>query len=129
MTAKFKNYASVAFFAFFGGMARVILNNSLSFWGTFFGNITGSLSLALLTYFFLEFEDFYEWLSVGLGTGFIGAFTTFSTFNLDTFKLFQTHHSIFALIYFFSSIIFGFLSAYLGIKLGQYVGKLARKTL
>ncbi len=127
MSVRFKNYLSIAFFAFLGGMARAELNTSFSFLGTFLGNITGCLLLAFLTYFFLEFENFYEWVSVGLGTGFIGAFTTFSTFNLDTLKLFQANQSSLALIYFFASIIVGFLFAYLGMFLGKSAGHLVRK--
>lgn len=127
MSIKFKNYLSIAIFAFLGGITRAGLNTSLSFLGTFLGNIAGCFLLAFLTYFFLEFEDFYEWLNVGLGTGFIGAFTTFSTFNLDTLKLFQVNHSVTALIYFFCSIIFGFLFAYLGMNLGKKMGKLAKE--
>ncbi|MCH3904401.1 MAG: CrcB family protein [Lactobacillus sp.] len=127
MLVKFKNYLSIAIFAFLGGMARAALNAQLSFLGTFLGNIAGCLLLATLTYFFLEFNEFYDWLNLGLGTGFIGAFTTFSTFNLDTLKLFQAHHAIWAMTYFLGSIIFGFLFAYLGMNLGKKLGTAVRR--
>lgn len=127
MIIKSKNYVSIVFFAFFGGIARAELNTTFGFWGTFLGNIAGCFFLAFLTYFFLEFVDFYEWLNVGLGTGFIGAFTTFSTFNLDTLKLWQAGQAFIALLYFLASILAGFLFAYLGMVLGKNVGQLLRK--
>ena len=69
----------------------------------------------------------HQWLTVGLGTGFVGAFTTFSTFNLDVLKNIQANMPIAALIYFLASIIFGFLFAYLGMGIGKRVGQLLRK--
>lgn len=123
MSNKIKNYLSVAFFAFFGGALRAALNTNFGFYGTFWGNIIGCFLLAFLIYFFIEFKDFYEWLTVGLGTGFIGAFTTFSTFTLDTLKQLQAGQTINALIYFFTSIVFGFLFAELGSKIGTKLGK------
>ena len=106
---KISNYISIACFAFFGGMARYSLNAQWSFYGTFWGNIIGCFLLAFFTYFFMEFKDFRQWLTVGIGTGFVGAFTTFSTFNLDILKNIQAGLPLTALIYFLSSIIFGFI--------------------
>lgn len=75
----------------------------------------------------MEFKTMHQWLAVGLGTGFVGAFTTFSTFNLDVLKNIQANMSVTALIYFLASIIFGFLFAYLGMDIGKRVGQLLRK--
>ncbi len=75
----------------------------------------------------MEFKDFHQWLTVGIGTGFVGAFTTFSTFNLDILKNVQAGLPITALIYFVSSIIFGFLFAFLGMRIGKNVGLWIRK--
>ena len=124
---KISNYISIACFAFFGGMARYSLNAQWSFYGTFWGNIIGCFLLAFFTYFFMEFKDFRQWLTVGIGTGFVAAFTTFSTFNLDILKNIQAGLPLTALIYFLSSIIFGFIFAFLGMRIGINVGMLLRK--
>ena len=49
------------------------------------------------------------------------------TFNLDVLKNIQANVPITALIYFLSSIIFGFCFAYLGMNAGKQVGNLLRK--
>lgn len=123
MSDKLKNYISVGFFAFFGGGLRCYLNLIWSTSGTLVANILGCFLLAGLTYFFIEFREGKDWLATGLSTGFVGAFTTFSSFHLDTLKQLQGNDSMQALIYFFASIMLGFLFAYLGMVVGKKLGK------
>ena len=128
MSTKISNYISVAFFAFFGGVARASLNAVFSFYGTFWGNIIGCFLLAFFTYFFVEYREGRDWLVTGLSTGFVGSFTTFSSFHLDTLKQLESGMNSQATIYFFSSIFIGFLFAYLGMLVGKRTGrKLAEK--
>lgn len=85
--------------------------------------------MAFLTYFFIEFREGHDWLVTGLSTGFVGSFTTFSSFHLDTFKQLENGMNSQAIVYFVSSIFIGFLCAYLGMIVGKKVGrKLALKT-
>ena len=55
-------------------------------WGTFAVNATGSLLLGLLTGLGL-YHAFPETPRLVLGTGFCGAYTTFSTFTFETVRL------------------------------------------
>jgi CrcB protein len=57
-------------------------------WGTFVVNVTGSLLLGLLTGLGL-YHAFPETPRAVLGTGFCGAYTTFSTFSLETVRLLE----------------------------------------
>jgi fluoride exporter len=100
---------------FFGAITRYWVNqtftkNRLFPLGTFIVNMTGSFLLGILIG--------NEWvpLSVGLlvGTGFLGAYTTFSTFHFELFLLKKDHRKILFFLYLTSSYFFGILLAGLG---------------
>lgn len=57
-------------------------------WGTFLVNATGSFLLGLLTGLSL-YHAFPASPKVVLGTGFCGAYTTFSTFTFETVRLLE----------------------------------------
>ena len=57
-------------------------------WGTFVVNITGSLLLGFLTGLAL-YHGFPDTPKVVLGTGFCGAYTTFSTHTFETVRLLE----------------------------------------
>ena len=57
------------------------------------------------------------WLSRLLIAGFLGGFTTFSTFALDAFALIQTGRALQSALYVGSSVIGGLLLCALGLKL------------
>ena len=56
-------------------------------YGTLAVNLLGSFALALLMSLPGRFED--PQLRLLLGTGFMGGFTTYSTFNLETLRLLE----------------------------------------
>lgn len=57
-------------------------------WGIFVVNVTGSWLLGVLTGAVL-YHAFPETPAIVLGTGFCGAYTTFSTFSVDTVRLIE----------------------------------------
>jgi fluoride exporter len=57
-------------------------------------------------------------ISTGLTTGVIGAFTTFSTFAVETVTL-SYHHLLLSFCYVFISIIGGLILCYLGYRLAN----------
>jgi CrcB protein len=57
-----------------------------------------------------------QWIRVGIGTGFIGAFTTFSTFSVESLNLLQQNIGV-GVMYIASSMLGGFGAIWLGIRL------------
>jgi CrcB protein len=57
-------------------------------WGTFLVNMSGSLILGLITGAAL-YHAFPSTPKIWLGTGFCGAYTTFSTFTFETIRLIE----------------------------------------
>jgi len=85
----------VALAAAFGAAARYALDSCLSSrrvgafpWGTFAVNISGSLALGLLVGWVLA-QELSPAYRIVLGTGFLGAYTTFSTWMLETLRLIE----------------------------------------
>lgn len=80
-------------------------------WATLAINVAGSFALGLL--FVLAIEDAVgpDWLRGLLATGFLGAFTTFSTFSVQTVVLAERGHSALAIGYIFASLILGVFAA------------------
>jgi CrcB protein len=78
-----------AFLVFLGGGTGAVLRLSLSAlfptpWGTFTCNVIGSFLLAMLMH---PAVGAHPNLRLLVGTGLLGGFTTYSTFNLDVLQL------------------------------------------
>jgi CrcB protein len=58
-------------------------------WGTFVINVSGSIALGFLFTLFTERAAIDPALRFSITTGFLGAYTTFSTFSLETVRLLQ----------------------------------------
>lgn len=85
--------------------------------GTLLINLTGCFFLGWFFTFFTIKRNIKPEVTLLIGTGFIGSFTTFSTFSLETNLLFQNDQAVYGVLYIFTSIIFGLLMAYFGLKL------------
>ena len=82
--------------------------------GTFIINITGAILLGIVSTIGVSSD-----MMLLLGDGFLGAYTTFSTFMYEGFNLFQEREKLNAFIYILSSLILGTLGYALGSKIGS----------
>ena len=80
-------------------------------WATLLVNLAGSILLGLLA----GAEDYVpQVVTAMLGTGFCGAFTTFSTFGYETITMLQNKRYVQGVSYVISSVILGLAGAWAG---------------
>ncbi|RDX02309.1 camphor resistance protein CrcB [Listeria kieliensis] len=116
------NMFVVGFGAAFGGMTRYLLTLYLKKkwesdfpWPTFLINISGSFLLGILLS-----SNLASFLVLLLGTGFMGGYTTFSTFKVENIELYRHKEYKKLAAYLIFSYGFGLLAAYLGVLLGSH---------
>jgi CrcB protein len=87
-------------------------------YGTMFINVTGSFILGVAAALILERmrPEFADWYLL-VGTGFCGGYTTFSTFEWETYKLVRDRDWLPALGNVAGSVAAGFVGVVLGVKL------------
>jgi CrcB protein len=85
-------------------------------------NLSGSLLIAILLTFSLEIREFDSDVKLGITTGFLGAYTTFSTLCKETVGLFQNGNYFSAIFYMTISALLGLLMAYFGIVIARKIG-------
>ena len=107
----------------FGSLARFIIGRFVAQRtgstlpvGTFIVNTTGAFLLGIIS-------------SIGIGSnsyllladGFLGAYTTFSTFMYEGFNLFQENEKLNAFIYILFSLFLGILGFITGVGIGKLI--------
>jgi CrcB protein len=95
-------------------------------WGTFWINISGSFALGLLLAVLLARYPGDRYLRPFLATGFLGAYTTYSTFAVETDLLIHNGHAGVALAYVAASLGAGLAAAAGGLRLGRALAAPAR---
>lgn len=104
---------------FFGAICRFALgewihtNNGFPL-ATFLINITGCFILGWFLTYVNQSNKIRPEFTLIIGTGFIGSFTTFSTFSAETLILFQNGLIFMAILYFLTSTVLGILLAFAG---------------
>lgn len=83
-------------------------------YGTFLINLTGALAMGFFVTFTLERAIISPDLRLFIATGFLGAYTTFSTYTLDTATLLRTGNYGSSLFYWAGSAALGVVSVELG---------------
>jgi len=91
-------------------------------YGTFIINITGCFVMGLLVAISEE-QGFriHPDLKLLLFTGFLGSYTTFSSYELDSIRLIQANHLELALLYWLGSTTLGLLSLAIGMVLTRKI--------
>ena len=124
---KIKTFMAIAIFAILGAWARygqtLVVENVLgqSFpWATFSINILGSFVMGFLFFETLERLTVSPILRTGLLTGFLGAYTTFSTFSLESLHLLGRGETGYAALYMFGSLFLGVGAAFAGGALSRH---------
>ena len=83
-------------------------------WATFIVNLAGSFLMGALMVWFLAREPMAPVLRAFLTVGLLGAFTTFSTFSLDTVTLFEQKAYVAAGLYVAGSVVLSIAGLVLG---------------
>ncbi|MBS1795516.1 MAG: fluoride efflux transporter CrcB [Acidobacteria bacterium] len=117
---------SIAAGGAFGAVARYLINVSVlqHFFRpfplpTFVINVTGSFLIGFLLVVFTEKTALPENLRFAVLVGFLGAYTTFSTFELEIWDLIKENQLPTAFVYLFLSIVIGFAGVVAGVWLGR----------
>jgi len=91
-------------------------------YGIFLANIIGSFAIGICFVILLERAALPEVARSLLMVGFLGGFTTFSTFSLQTIGMLQAGRWLEAGIYVFGSVLLSILGAWAGILLARQAG-------
>ncbi|HWL99943.1 MAG TPA: fluoride efflux transporter CrcB [Nocardioidaceae bacterium] len=90
-------------------------------WGTFTVNVTGSFALGVLVALASR-QSVESWLVAAVGFGFLGSYTTFSTFTWETMRLVEEGAGLAACLNVVASIGAGAGAAAGGLLLGTALG-------
>src|SRR5438270_4140290 len=111
-------YLAVGVAGFVGAIARVAVAQLFGHWfsgtrfplGTLFINVTGSLFLGwFLTYVTARYPV-SDTTRLAIGAGFVGAYTTFSTFMWETSRLAEDGAGLEAIVNLAASLLLGLLA-------------------
>jgi CrcB protein len=90
-------------------------------WGTFVVNITGAFVAGLLFTVLTERFAVAPWVRTTLLVGFLGAYTTFSTLSLETFRLIEDGALVLGALNAVGSLAAGLLAVYGGVLVGRAI--------
>jgi CrcB protein len=119
-------YMMIGLGGFLGANARFLVTvwaaeawGGLFPYGTLGINISGSTVLCFLAMALSEHWLSYPNLRLGLLVGFLGSYTTFSTFSLEVLQLMQNGQLGASVMYAGGSVIGGLLGGYVGLLCGR----------
>jgi fluoride exporter len=120
-------YLMVAVGGALGAMARFWVYNATAIWGhkpawaTFGINVTGAFLIGMFFVLLTERGSMQPELRNLIVVGFLGAFTTYSTYSLDAWQLFEQGEPGIALLYLLGTMLVCLLATWLGLTLTRFV--------
>ena len=124
-----RTVVAVGVTGFLGAIARYGLEGLVSSryggsfpWGTLVVNVSGSLIVGFLFAVVIEGRVIVvPWMRTAMTVGFVGAYTTFSTLTLETFRLVEEGSFGLASANALGSLAIGLIAVYVGVVLGRLV--------
>ena len=112
-----------------GGMARHFVSDRAFIWwgpsfpyGTILANVTGSFLMGLIAIILInKFQQLEPQLRALLLVGFLGGYTTFSSFSIATLNLFESGDILKAIANIVLSVLLCILAAWVGVVLGKQI--------
>ena len=103
------------------GLDRFIKHHLLTVfpWSTFVINITGCFAAGLAVVLLVDRHDTPDWVRTGIVVGFLGAYTTFSTFAQESHDLFSQGHAALGIADAAGSVVVGVAGVIAGIAVGR----------
>ena len=123
------------FYIFLGGglgaIARYLINeytatlllkytNIVFPFGTFIANIIGSLLIGIAFGSFRDSIVNNRSLELFIIVGLLGGFTTFSSFSLEIYNMFQAGEYFLSIVYIISSLVIALIFTFLGVKISSF---------
>ena len=131
-------YLAVAIGGALGAMARYWIGNLVAErfptrfpLGTLIINVSGSFIVGFFLAIVSERVNLHPNWKLAVAVGFVGAYTTFSTFEYETFRLLENGIVTGGMLNVIASLILGFLAVWGGIVAGRGLGRsdiLARRS-
>ncbi len=90
-------------------------------YGTFVVNVTGSFIVGLFLAYAQERVSLSPYWRLFFAVGFVGGYTTFSTFEYESIRLLQDGEMLLAAVYLIGSVVTGGVAAIAGIALGSWI--------
>lgn len=115
-------YVALAVGGSLGAVSRYWMSTSTYQWlgfgfpyGTLAVNLLGSLTMGFLSELLVERLQVSDEIRIGLLAGFLGSFTTFSTFTIDVLQLGSNQSVVKAILYILLSVLLCILGAWAGL--------------